>query len=174
MAISGVRNETEQGTATSDTRCDQAPQCFFGKKDHDLAFQYRPRLYYQITNEHVSFDHIAKAFWIGNDPKEKVGKDEKRVSQFLEYLARRKFSDEHAGIEKDYWNRKPMAGCALTRDGYVHSVMNITDPELVLTRTASTSFAVTFIGLSGRPIGTRRRRRILGMRRRCSTPFSHA
>jgi hypothetical protein len=25
-----------------------------------------------------------------------------------------------------------MAGCSLTRDGYVHSVMNITDPELVL------------------------------------------
>lgn len=132
MAISELRNETEQGTATSDIHWDQAPQCFFGKKDHYLAFQYRPRLYYQITNEHVSFDHIAKAWWIGNDPDDPVGKDEKRVSQFLEYLARRKFSEEHEGIEKDYWNKKPMAGCSLTRDGYVHSVMNITDPELVL------------------------------------------
>ena len=132
MAISEVRNETEQATATNDTHWDQAPQCFFGKKDHYLAFQCRPRLYYQITNEHVSFDHIAKAWWIGNDPDDPVGKDEKRVSQFLEYLARRKFSEEHKGIEKDYWNKKPMAGCSLTRDGYVHSVMNITDPELVL------------------------------------------
>ena len=132
MVISEVRNETEQGTATSDTHRDQAPQCFFGKKDHYLAFQCRPRLYYQITNEHVSFDHIAKAWWIGNDPDDPVGKDEKRVSQFLEYLARSNFSEEHEGIEKDYWNRKPMAGCSLTRDGYVHSVMNITDPELVL------------------------------------------
>jgi hypothetical protein len=132
MAISGVRNETEQGTATCDTHWDQAPQCFFGKKDHYLAFQYRPRLYYQITNEHVSFDHIAKAWWIGNDPDDPVGEDEKRVSQFLEYLARRKFSEKHEGIEKDYWNKTPMAGCSLTRDGYVHSVMNITDPELVL------------------------------------------
>jgi hypothetical protein len=132
MAISGVRNETEQGTATNDTHWDQAPQCFFSKKDHYLAFQCRPRLYYQITNEHVSFDHIAKAWWIDNDPDDPVGKDEKRVSQFLEYLARRKFSEEHKGIEKDYWNKKPMAGCSLTRDGYVHSVMNITDPELVL------------------------------------------
>ena len=132
MAISEVRNETEQATATNDTHWDQAPQCFFGKKDHYLAFQCRPRLYYQITNEHVSFDHIAKAWWIGNDPDDPVGKDEKRVSQFLEYLARRKFSEEHEGIEKDYWNKKPMAGCSLTRDGYVHSVMNITDPELVL------------------------------------------
>ena len=132
MVISEVGNETEQGTATSDTHWDQAPQCFFGKEDHYLAFKYRPRLYYQITNEHVSFDHIAKAFWIGNDPYEQVGEEEKRVSQFLEYLARRKFSDKHEGIEKDYWNRKPMAGCSLTRDGYVHSVMNISDPELVL------------------------------------------
>ena len=132
MATSEARNEAEQGTAADDTHWDQAPQCFFGKKDHYLAFQYRPRLYYQITNEHVSFDHIAKAWWIGNDPDDPVGEDEKRVSQFLEYLARRKFSAEHEGIEKDYWNKKPMAGCSLTRDGYVHSVMNITDPELVL------------------------------------------
>jgi hypothetical protein len=100
-----VRTETEQGTATSDTHWDQTPQCFFGKKDHYLAFQCRPRLYCQITNEHVSFDHIAKAWWIGNDPDDPVGEDEKRVSQFLEYLARRKFSEEHKGIEKDYWNK---------------------------------------------------------------------
>jgi hypothetical protein len=132
MTTSEVRNETEQGTATNDTHWDQTPQCFFGKKDHHLAFHCRPRLYCQITNEHVSFDHIAKAWWIGNDPDDPVGEDEKRVSQFLEYLARRKFSKEHDGIEKDYWNKKPMAGCSLTRDGYVHSVMNITDPELVL------------------------------------------
>jgi hypothetical protein len=82
--------------------------------------------------EHVSFDHIAKAWWIANDPDDPVGKDEKRASQFLEYLARRKFSEQHGSIEKDYWNKKPTAGCALTGDGYVHSVMNITDPELVL------------------------------------------
>jgi hypothetical protein len=132
MATSEVRIETEQGTAASDTHWDQAPQCFFGKKDHYLAFQCRPRLYCQITDEHVSFDHIAKAWWIGNDPDDPVEEDEKRVSQFLEYLARRKFSEEHEGIEKDYWNKKPMAGCSLTGDGYVHSVMNITDPELVL------------------------------------------
>jgi len=132
MATSEILKETEQGTATSDTQWDQTPQCFFGKKDHYLAFQCRPRLYCQITHEHVSFDHIAKAWWIGNDPDDPVGEDEKRVSQFLEYLARRKFSKEHEGIEKDYWNKKPMAGCALTVDGYVHSVMNITDPELVL------------------------------------------
>jgi hypothetical protein len=61
-----------------------------------------------------------------------MGKDLERVSQFLEYLARKKFSEEHEGIERDYWNEKPLAGCALTGDGYVHSVMNITDPELVL------------------------------------------
>jgi hypothetical protein len=147
----------------------------FGKKDHYLAFQCRPRLYYQITNEHVSFDHIAKAFWIGNDPDEQVGKDEKRVSQFLEYLARRKFSDEHEGIEKDYWNRKPMAGCSLTRDGYVHSVMNITDPELVLYEDRVHQLCRDVHRTFGRrPIGTRRRRRILKMRRRCSTPFSLA
>ena len=132
MAISEVENETEQGTTTRGTHWDQTPQCFFGKKDHDLALQYRPRLYYQITNEHVSFDHIAKAWWFGNDLAEPVGKDGERVSQFLEYLARRKFSEEHEGIEKDYWNKRPVAGCALTGDGYVHSVMNITDPELVL------------------------------------------
>ena len=97
-----------------------------------MAFQWNPRLYCQIMEEHVSFDHIAKAWWIGNDPDDPVGKDEKRVSQFLEYLARRKFSEQHGSIEKDYWNKKPTAGCALTGDGYVHSVMNITDPELVL------------------------------------------
>jgi hypothetical protein len=132
MATSGVRNETEQGTATGDTHQDQTPQCFFDERDHYLAFQWRPRLYCQITNEHVSFDHIAKAWWFGNDLADPVGKDGERVSQFLEYLARRKFSEEHEGIEKDYWNKRPVAGCALTGDGYVHSVMNITDPELVL------------------------------------------
>jgi len=132
MATSEILKETEQGTATSDTQWDQTPQCFFGKKDHYLAFQCRPRLYCQITHEHVSFDHIAKAWWIANDPDDPVGKDEKRASQFLEYLARRKFSEQHGSIEKDYWNKKPTAGCALTGDGYVHSVMNITDPELVL------------------------------------------
>ena len=100
--------------------------------DHVLAFQWNPRLYCQIMEEHVSFDHIAKAWWIGNDPDDPVGKNEKRISQFLEYLARRKFSEQHGSIEKDYWNKKPTAGCALTGDGYVHSVMNITDPELVL------------------------------------------
>ena len=68
----------------------------------------------------LSFDHIAKAWWIGNDVAHPAEKDEKRVSQFLEYLARRKFSLLHKGIEKDYWSKKPMAGCALTGDGYVH------------------------------------------------------
>jgi hypothetical protein len=132
MATSRIRTETEQSTSTSDTHLDQTPPCFFDERDHCLAFQWRPRLYCQITREHVSFDHIAKAWWIGNDPDDPVGEDEKRVSQFLEYLARSKFSEEHGGIKKDYWNKTPFAGCALTGDGYVHSVMNITDPELVL------------------------------------------
>ena len=65
-----------------------------------LAFQWNPRLYCQIMEEHVSFDHIAKAWWIGNDPDDPVGKNEKRISQFLEYLARRKFSEQHGSIEK--------------------------------------------------------------------------
>jgi hypothetical protein len=129
MATSGVRIEIEQATAMGDTHWGQTPESFFDERDHCLAFQRRPRLYCQITQEHVSFDHIAKAWWIGNHP---VDKDEERVSQFLEYLARRKFSEQREGIEKDYWNEKPVAGCALTGDGYVHSVMNITDPELVL------------------------------------------
>jgi hypothetical protein len=132
MATNGVRIKTEQGTATGDIQRDQTPQCFFNETDHVLAFKWNPRLYCQIMEEHVSFDHIAKAWWIANDPDDPVGKDEKRASQFLEYLARRKFSEQHGSIEKDYWNKKPTAGCALTGDGYVHSVMNITDPELVL------------------------------------------
>jgi hypothetical protein len=132
MATIGERIEAEQGTATGDTHWDQTPESFFDKRDHCLAFRLRPRLYCQITQEQVSFDHIAKAWWIGNDPADPVGKDEERVSQFLEYLARTKFSEERGGLEKDYWNKKPFAGCALTGDGHVHSVMNITDPELVL------------------------------------------
>jgi hypothetical protein len=132
MATNGVRTKTKQGTATSDIHRDQTPQCFFDETDRVRAFQWNPRLYCQITEEHVSFDHIAKAWWIGNDPDDPVEKDKKRASQFLEYLARKKFSEQHGSIEKDYWNKKPAAGCALTGDGYVHSVMNITDPELVL------------------------------------------
>src|ERR1700759_3049280 len=129
MATNEARIEIEQGAATGDTHSDQTPESFFDERDHFLAFQYSPRLYSKITREHVSFDDIAKAWWIGNDPDDPVGKDEKRVSQFLEHLARRKFSEQHGSIEKDYWNKKPTAGCALTGDGYVHSVMNITDPE---------------------------------------------
>jgi hypothetical protein len=132
LATSGARIETEQGTAPGDTPSDQAPQSPFDERDHRLAFLWRPRLYCQITQEHVSFDHIAKAWRIGNNPAKPAGKEEQRVSQFLEYLARRKFSEDHEGIEKDYWCKKPWAGCALTGDGYVHSVMNFTDPELVL------------------------------------------
>lgn len=132
MATSGTRVETERRTATGDTDPDQAPQVLFDERDHCLAFQLRPRLYCQITQEHVSFDHIAKAWRIGNNPTKPVGKEEQRVSQFLEYLARREFSKAHKGIEKDYWSKKPWAGCALTGDGYVHAVMNITEPELVL------------------------------------------
>ena len=132
MATNGARIRTEQGIVTGDIQRDQTPQCFFNETDHVLAFKWNPRLYCQIMEEHVSFDHIAKAWWIANDPDDPVGKDEKRASQFLEYLARRKFSEQHGSIEKDYWNKKPTAGCALTGDGYVHSVMNITDPELVL------------------------------------------
>jgi len=132
MATNGARIRTEQGIVTGDIQRDQTPQCFFNEADHVLAFKWNPRLYCQIMEEHVSFDHIAKAWWIANDPDDPVGKDEKRASQFLEYLARRKFSEQHGSIEKDYWNKKPTAGCALTGDGYVHSVMNITDPELVL------------------------------------------
>jgi hypothetical protein len=132
MATTSARIETEQATATGDSHWDQTPQPFFDETDYRLAFQWRPRLYCQITQENVSFDHIAKAWRIGNDPANPIGEEGKRVSQFLEYLARRKFSEEREGIKKDYWNEKPWAGCALTGDGYVHSVMNITDPELVL------------------------------------------
>lgn len=121
----------EQGTVTSD-RPDQAFQSPYDESDHRLARQWRPRLYCQIEQDHVSFDHIAQALWIGNNPDKQVGKEEQRVSQFLEYRARRKFSKEHEGIKKDYWCTKPWAGCALTGDGNVHSVMTITDPELVL------------------------------------------
>ena len=81
MATSGVQIKTEQGTATGDIHRDQTPQCFFDEMDHVLAFQWNPRLYCQIMEEHVSFDHIAKAWWIGNDPDDPVGKDEKRASR---------------------------------------------------------------------------------------------
>ncbi len=133
MTINGARTRTEQGTATGDTQLDQAHRSPFDESDHRLALKWNPRLYCQITQEkHVSFDHIAKAWWFGNDPAKHAGKEEQRVSQFLEYLARSKFSKEHEGILKDYWSIKPWAGCALTGDGCIHSVMNSNDPELVL------------------------------------------
>ena len=128
MATSGAGTETGQVTGT-----DQALQPPFDERDHHLARRWRLDLYCKITQDHVSFEHIAKAWWIRKDPaKPAVGPEEERASQFLEYLARRKFSREHRGIEKDYWCKQPWAGCALTGDGRVHSVMNITDPELVL------------------------------------------
>ncbi len=125
MAISELETTVSKVT-------DHAFQSPFDEGDDRLARQRRPRLYCQITQDHVSFDHIAQALWIGHDPNRQVGREDHRVSQYLEYLARRKFSKEHKGVEKDYWCIRPQAGCALTGDGYVHSVMNITDPELVL------------------------------------------
>jgi hypothetical protein len=133
MAASTAETEPGQGTATTDT--DSGPSSLFGNRDHCLARERYPRLYCQIMYEHVSFDHIAKAWRISHDLANPVGKEEQRVSQLLEYEARRKFSAEHGDIEREYWTPEPWepwAGCALTGDSYVHSVMNITEPELVL------------------------------------------
>jgi hypothetical protein len=131
MATSEARIETEQGTPTGDTHSAQTPQSSFDERDHRLARKRYPRLYYQITEEHVSFDHIAKAWGISHDPHKPTTDDDMGVSHFLEFLARRKFSEEHGRIEREYWIDEPLAGCALTADGWVHSVMNIADAELV-------------------------------------------
>ena len=134
MVTSGAPTKTAEDTAASDINSGPA-QDLFGESDHRLARKLRPRLYYQITQEkEVSFDHIAKAWWFGNDPSKPTADKEKRerVSQFLEFLARKEFTKKHGSILRDYWSEKPFAACALTADGQVHSVMNITDPELVL------------------------------------------
>ena len=123
---------TEQSAATCATDSGRAPESLSSKRDRCLARERYPRLYYQITHEHVSFDHIAKAWGISHDPGKRAEDDDKGVSQFLEAEARKKFSEEHGDIEREYWIGKPFAGCALTGDGSVHSVMNFTDPELVL------------------------------------------
>lgn len=141
MTVSVAGTETEQG-ATDSGRVPQSPD----NGVRHLAREQYPRLYYQITHEHVSFDHIAKAWGISHNPdkptkeenpdksiqNKSAKNDEKRISQFLEMKARRKFSKEHGDIEREYWSEEPLAGCALTGDGCVHSVMNSADPELVL------------------------------------------
>src|SRR5215467_1950308 len=123
---------TELSAATGATDSGRGPESLSSKRDRCLARERYPRLYYQITHEHVSFDHIAKAWGISHDPDKPAEDDDKGVSQFLEAEARKKFSEEHGDIEREYWIGKPFAGCALTGDGSVHSVMNFTDPELVL------------------------------------------
>jgi hypothetical protein len=132
MATRVEATGTEQSAATGATDSGQAPQSLSSKRDRCLARERYPRLYYQITHEHVSFDHIAKAWGISHDPDKPAKDDDKGVSQFLEAEARKKFSEEHGDIEREYWIDEPFAGCALTGDGRVHSVMNFTDPELVL------------------------------------------
>lgn len=134
MATSAASVEPKQGTHTGDTGPSQGHQPLFDKEVDCLARERYRRLYFQITDEHVaSFDHIAKAWWISHNP-DKPPKDdqEKRVSQFLEYEARKTFRKKYGDIEREYWNQKPFAGCALTSDGRVHSVMNVTEPKLVL------------------------------------------
>lgn len=132
MTTSEARVEVWQGTPTGETHPEQPARTPFHESDYRLARQLRPVLYCQITQEPVSFDHIAKAWRIRNNPDKPVGKDEERASRVLEYLARRRFSAEHEGIQKDYWSERPWAGCALTGDSWIHSVMNSYDAELVL------------------------------------------
>jgi hypothetical protein len=120
------------GGGRSSTAIEAAPPGSpFGEDDERRARALRVNLYCQITEDHVSFDHIAKAWRIRNDPARAATAEEERVSQFLEYRARKKFSGRHRGIKKDYWTRKPWAGCVLTGDGWVYSVLNTTDLELV-------------------------------------------
>jgi hypothetical protein len=132
MATSRGRARAQRDTATGDTRPGQVPELSFDESDYRLARDLRPDLYYQITQDYVAFEHIARAWWIRNDPARRVGEKEKKASQVLEYLARKEFKNEHQCIRKDYWEKKPWGGCALTGDGCVHSVMNSDEPELIL------------------------------------------
>jgi hypothetical protein len=159
MATRAAGAGTEHGAAMRGTDSGEDLQSLSSMSDRCLARERYPRLYYQITGEHdvASFDHVAKARWISykadnpakDDEKrashhtakarwirhnaDNPAKDgEKRASRFLENEARRKFSEKHGGIEREYWNYEPFAGCALTCDGRVHCVMNSNDPELVL------------------------------------------
>lgn len=130
MATIAVRTGIDQRNLATDAYLDQAPRSPFHESDHRLACDRRPGLYWQITRGHVSFAHIAKAWWIRNDPAERAGKEDERVSQLLEHLAREKFANDHGGIHQVFWHKKPWAGCALTGDGWVHSFMNSDDAEL--------------------------------------------
>lgn len=133
MATSAAGTGTEHGAAMGGTDSAQELRSLSSMSDRCLARERYPRLYYQITREHVaSFDHVAKARWISHNADNPAKDDEKRASYFLENEARGKFSEEYGGIEREYWIYEPFAGCALTCDGRVHSVMNSTDPELVL------------------------------------------
>lgn len=106
----------------------------FDEEDHRLARRHRLVLYRQITEDHVSFDHIVQAWGIRypQGAGAAVDPEEEQVSRFLECLARKEFSQRHGGIEKDFWSRRPWAACALTGDGWVHSVLNAEDSELIL------------------------------------------
>jgi hypothetical protein len=104
----------------------------FTERDYETARTSQPLLFAQVTKGRVSLEHIALAWRIRHDPSEPVDQDEWRTSEVLEYLARKRFAASHRQIEKDYWTKSPFAGCALTGDGWVHSVMNTDDAELVL------------------------------------------
>lgn len=140
-------------TTGEDDRRGIRPQPF-DEEDHRLALRYRINLYCQIIGEPVSFEHVAKAWWIRSDPRSRAGEEEKRVSRFLEQLARARFAERHGGIERDYMATSPWACCALTGDHRVHSVLNTGDYELValesqihqLCRDAHRAFAIVALG----------------------------
>lgn len=104
----------------------------FSDGEHERARELYPLSYSQVNERHVSFDYIAKIWWIRNNPaKKQQAEDQSRASEVLEHLARRGFIKEHGEIINDYWTTKPWAGCALTADGWIHSVNNGVHHEVV-------------------------------------------
>lgn len=131
--------ESKQGTATGDTNLRQSCKQPFSRQDYDRARERYTRLYFQIMNrEHVAFEDILRARWISPEkaePTRKSTKEKRRISILLENEARNKFEHDHGPIEQEYWGVEGEAVCALTADNWVHSAMNLTDPELVLYET---------------------------------------
>ena len=120
--------ETEAASGDAGLR-EAASAELFDAHDYALARTLQPTLYWQVTQERISFDQIATARWLRVETEDE---DDVRVSQVLEHLARRRFAQQHGHIETDYWIDEPFGGCALTGDGWVHSVLSTNDTELVL------------------------------------------